>query len=338
MKTKILLKLIILFATQLTSGQILYSENFDNLALGNVGTVFTGQTPGQGGWHTFSHPYNIPTDADNKYFKIVSEPNKGKVLQFAALPTVGRNHLQLRGLNVLWNNRSLGNNVLKVSYDFFTGSDINMSGRGQSVFFLNNNDFTFTNSNTITYLNYRPDLKSLSLLFTYLFSPQKLPTLSKDTWYTFIFYIDYTTQQIYFTIPSVGLLTEYDVKNQINPPVSLLILQGTTISNTNTTSVFKYDNFTISAVNTVPLSNQDFVSDKFNLYPNPAKDILNITNNENLGIELIKIYDTNGKLINTKMFNKEPNLQLDISNYATGTYLLHISTTNGTAIKKVIKK
>ena len=103
-------------------------------------------------------------------------------------------------------------------------------------------------------------------------------------------------------------------------------------------SDYKYDNFVISAINTVPLSTQDFISEKFNLYPNPAKNVVNITNTENIEIEKITVFDVNGKLIDTKILGKESNVTLDVSNYAAGTYLLHIETNEGTAVKKVVKK
>lgn len=187
--------------------------------------------------------------------------------------------------------------------------------------------------------------------FLYPFPGNKV-YLPADSWVTLEIYIDYTTNKIYFGIPSMNLMSEYEsiyklslIDSTINDEIltneepTHIVFSNIASHYYNSTLKFKIDNINMSAINNAPTADiKDYISDKFNLYPNPAKDILNITNNENLGIELIKIYNTNGKLINIKMFNKEPNVQLDISNYTTGTYLLHISSTKGTAIKKVIKE
>ncbi len=70
------------------------------------------------------------------------------------------------------------------------------------------------------------------------------------------------------------------------------------------------------------------------LYPNPVTDILNLSlPNETL--EHIKIIDSTGKMV----FEQSNNLQqLNVSNLATGMYLLQIKTSNGAISKKIIKK
>lgn len=337
MKNKLLLVVPLLFATQFTSAQVLYTENFDNLTLGNLGTDFTGSTPGQGEWHTQSKALTVPADAGNNYFKIVSEPNKGKVLQTTALQSVGSNNIQKRGLGVLWANRAAGNNVLKIEYEFFTGPHLNITAQNHGLYILSNNDFVGTNNTLIHYLLYKPAGTYTLRPNTVLISPQTYPQLQNNTWYTFIFYIDYTNQKSYFEIPAVGLKTVYDQQTPIPLPSSLLFSHSTG-PNQTVKSDYKYDNFTISAIPNVPLTTENFISDKFNLYPNPAKNIVNITNTENIEVEKIIIFDVNGKLIDTKIFNKQSKVQLNVATFAAGTYLLHIYTANGIGVKKVIKK
>ncbi len=69
------------------------------------------------------------------------------------------------------------------------------------------------------------------------------------------------------------------------------------------------------------------------VYPNPTKDIVNIE-----GLEIIKInlYNATGKLISTVEHIKDLN-QIDLSNVASGVYLLEISTLKGTSSTKLIK-
>ena len=183
MKKQVLFVATLLFATQLTTAQVLYSENFDNLTLGNVGTDFTGATPGQGGWHTYSRADNVPSDAGNNYFKIVSEPNKGKVLQTTALPSFGANYLLKSGIDNLWNNRNSGNNVLKVTYDFFTGPNLSISGPNYSFYILKTNSFHNLSGDYLGVLTYVPMNGSMNLGPNPFNLPHsQFPKLKPNTW------------------------------------------------------------------------------------------------------------------------------------------------------------
>lgn len=351
MKTKILLKLIILFATQLTSGQILYSENFDNLTIGNVGTDFTATIPGKGGLYTFAYNNSLGSNND---FQIIGESGKGNIATIKESEIQSGRLIEKRDLNVFWQNRIYGNDILKFSFEIFTGeiTSVNNSSNSHHIAIYSKYrllaNFWFmgnTKEITIGYYNFSHTSPFFSDSAAGFGTKVYLPA---DSWVTLEIYIDYTKNKIYFGIPSMNLMSEYEsiyklslIDSTINDET--LTNEGPThivFSNIashyyNSTLKFKIDNINMSAINNAPTADiKDFISDKFNLYPNPAKNIINITNNENLGIELIKIYDTKGKLINTKTFSREPNVQLDISNYAVGTYLLQISTTNGTAIKK----
>ena len=81
------------------------------------------------------------------------------------------------------------------------------------------------------------------------------------------------------------------------------------------------------------------VSAKFNMYPNPATNIVNITNSENILVKQVTVYDSNNsKELNTQNFNNESQIQLNVENLASGTYILHIQTNDGLAVKKLVKK
>jgi len=356
MKTNILLKLIILFATQLNSAQVLYSENFDNLAIGNVGTDSTGATAGKGGWYTLCQT-DVP-NYNNSYFNITNVSGRGNVLEITSLPFAapyGQVILQKKDLHLLWNTRTNGNEVCKIEFDFYTESPIN--GGGVTQFYLmGNQDILMSpqdiSNQAITGFLRQMGYFSSNLKFRYHLADiidTKTPNIfvPENTWINVKIYLDYENNKIYLNIPMLNI---WVIKNDFlinsssfskdNYLPKSIILQTTRQFYPNSPQHrIMYDNFILEALTTMPtVSLDNLLSSKFNLYPNPAKNIVNITNNENLGIELIKIYDSNGKLINTKTFSREPNVQLDISNYAAGTYFLHISSTKGTAIKKVIKE
>jgi len=346
MKTTILFISILIFAAQFTTAQVLYSENFDNLTLGNVGTDFTGNTPGQGGWYTLSQSTEIPVQNSNNYFKIVTEPGRGKVLELAATPGKGQIFLQKRGVDALWNNRNTGNNILKIEIDFYTGDQFSNGGTGLvtqgAILALKPDDiFNATSNDVIGFFAYRPDMESLSLFTaskTCFIKPNlSASTIKLQTWVKLIYYLDFQKQRIYLVIPSNNFFSEC-LLDPTTTVKSFLLKSSNWIGNQATIPAYKYDNFVISAVNTVPLSNKDFISEKFNLYPNPAKNVVNITNVENIAVEKITVYDVNGKLIDTKTFSNKYAIQLDISAFSAGTYLLQIETTEGIAVKKVVKK
>lgn len=85
------------------------------------------------------------------------------------------------------------------------------------------------------------------------------------------------------------------------------------------------------------LSNNEQLAQQFNMYPNPTTNVVNITNSENLMVEKVIVYDIAGKQLSTHLFNNEPNIQLNIENLASGNYLLHLHTSQGVAVKNLIK-
>jgi len=347
MKTTILLITALIIGTQATKAQVLYSENFDNLTLGNVGTDFTGATPGKGGWHTKSHIVQTPSQNSNNYFNIVNESGRGKVLALSASTVVGEFYLQKRGIDALWANRNPNNNILKIELDFYTGDQFSDGGsttpfQGALVTLSDTEVFNATNNDIICNFGYNPK-EEFYTRYTRNTVCNDIIDSSDDslklkTWIKIIFYLDYSNKEMYYMIPSKNFIRRCDLDNTNVILNALLLKSSNWIGSQATTPVYKYDNIVISAVNTVPLSTQDFLSEKFQVFPNPATDLVNITNNENIAIKQIKIFDTAGKLVKTETYMNQTKIQVNTSILASGSYLFHIETTEGTAVKTIIKK
>src|SRR5690606_15007510 len=107
--------------------------------------------------------------------------------------------------------------------------------------------------------------------------------LMANTWYTLIFYLDYTNQKCYFEIPGKNYAISGAFLNVTNPLdfklskigfiMGIFDLQG------DTKREQRFDNIKITAQKAVPphlLSADGFLAEKFNLYPNPAKNVVNI--------------------------------------------------------------
>ena len=71
------------------------------------------------------------------------------------------------------------------------------------------------------------------------------------------------------------------------------------------------------------------------LYPNPVSDVLKIKTTSS-NILSIKLYSINGKLFRTYSFENRQ-VELDLSAFANGFYLLQIQTDNELLFKKIIK-
>ena len=76
----------------------------------------------------------------------------------------------------------------------------------------------------------------------------------------------------------------------------------------------------------------------FKCYPNPTHEKITIEMPENHTISAIKLIDVSGKVIYENNGNKKAILELNLSNYKKGNYVLQIEGKNGTIVtKKIIK-
>ncbi|MCZ4318083.1 Omp28-related outer membrane protein [Aequorivita viscosa] len=111
--------------------------------------------------------------------------------------------------------------------------------------------------------------------------------------------------------------------------VSLIDNEGTEIFVTDgtygTIAVTKFYSDGVLGLNQTTLEN-------VTIYPNPAKDEINISNAENAEI---KIYDVLGKMI-FSMNNIEMNQQLNVAKFETGTYFIKISKDNSVTTKRFL--
>lgn len=94
------------------------------------------------------------------------------------------------------------------------------------------------------------------------------------------------------------------------------------------------DDFKVTATT---LSTDDFVSSKFSVYPNPANDLVTVSNNGSIQINKVSITDINGRTVKSLNYNGVTETQVNISDLNSGIYFMNIDTNEGIATKKVIK-
>ncbi len=80
------------------------------------------------------------------------------------------------------------------------------------------------------------------------------------------------------------------------------------------------------------LSLDEFEIQKYNIYPNPVENTLNI-NSDNSEEKLITIFTTSGQLIKS-LNTTDENLAIDVSQFSSGTYILNINNVSYKFIKK----
>jgi hypothetical protein len=73
------------------------------------------------------------------------------------------------------------------------------------------------------------------------------------------------------------------------------------------------------------------------IYPNPVKDIVNITIKNNSTIQTIELYDIQGRLLQTQLVNNISS-ELNLSSRANGMYFIKINTDKGSKVEKLVKK
>src|SRR5690554_17474 len=365
---KYILSILSLLFLNTTYSQVVYDEDFENFTLGNVGTDPDGIIPGQDGWLTECLlPIGSTGSKSNSFFTITNEPSRGKVLTLSSATPPQNEKLIAKktGLNTLIGQRISGNNVIKFKIDYYTGPQYfykNSPDWNRIILTYDNNNpnvdnrlfyYQFLPVHGIISVRYNDGVNSysgISKMDNSIQDPNH-SYLPFNTWVTFIVYLDYTNKKIYFETPYFGTVVAGDFLSQSSSTNLIEDFKPSAISvgisTRNSTSTYqilsKYDNIKITALNAVPpeviaLSATNFLSEKFNLYPNPAMDIVNITNSENMFVEQVVIYDVAGKQLSAQNFNNESEIQLNVENLASGVYLLHIKTNEGTAVKRLIKK
>jgi hypothetical protein len=99
------------------------------------------------------------------------------------------------------------------------------------------------------------------------------------------------------------------------------------------------DNSNIIGIDTFlvdrPLSTENFFKSNFAVYPNPATDVINISNVNGLEITKSTITDINGRIV--KEMNSSVN-NINVGDLTTGVYFLNVTTTTGNGTTKIVKK
>ena len=316
--------------SSLGSAQVLFEEDFNSYSAGHLNTDYTGTTAGQGGWRVERFANAVAT------VMVAPETGKGNVLTMTTNSTAGQ-HVFIQQddgiIDALWNNRTAGNNVLKLEFEVY-GSGDSFGARGwlySQNWWLMKVDLFRTQSQFVILADHEYSYPAQLILETY-----NATTAPVNMWIKAELFIDYNAQIAYFYIPTLNLFRADAIFNSLTP--DNIHFEGYALKSR---SVVKFDNIKLTALQSVPayiLSANEWVSSTFNLYPNPAANVVHITNSENMQVQQVTVYDLTGKQLSTQNFNNKTEIQLNVENLASGVYMLHIETNAGIAVKKLVKK
>jgi len=75
---------------------------------------------------------------------------------------------------------------------------------------------------------------------------------------------------------------------------------------------------------------------QFSVFPNPTSNVVNV-NGSNALVNGVNFTDINGRTVKTVKFNGVTEAQVNISDLASGIYMMSISSDKGTTVKKIVK-
>jgi hypothetical protein len=136
------------------------------------------------------------------------------------------------------------------------------------------------------------------------------------------------------TAPAVASITASGTSLVVRGRVAGLDSIKYTVSNSCGTQVARFA-LSVLAAKGVAEHKVTALGTTLNVYPNPSNGIITITANE--AITKVYVTDLSGKMI-TEVTANGPKLDIDLSAYAPGAYVLRIATASGVQMVKVVKE
>lgn len=344
---KLLLLFIFTCAFSSQAQNLILTENCESLTIGNVGTDLTGTTAGQGNWYIYTPTTAVPAGTVLDYQVVTNTVSSSKVLQVTGTSGSAGSRFLSQDVSTAWTNRTSGNDIIQLEYDFFTGSGVTTSLNTFRTYIYNTDGIAvagyffepatlklsgwayYDNAGTAGYYTF-------NLITGGLF-------LTANTWYKLGVAYDYNTGDIswkdnggLFYTGVLSAATSVDVAE-----FDFAVASGTTATLTNAASnQFLVDNVKATLVAVEALLDVDtntISSNEFSLYPNPTKGLVSISNSSAL-INSIEITDLNGRVVKSITDASNLNVEVNISDLSSGVYMMKIVSEKGTITKKVIKE
>ena len=135
--------------------------------------------------------------------------------------------------------------------------------------------------------------------------------------------------------PSIANLT-YELKSYTFTPTTSGVYYFSILNNSPINALVQaliVDTFSVSQT----LSLDEFLNSNFSVSPNPANDFITVSNADNISVTAISITDLNGRVVKQNSYSNVTNVQVNVSDLASGVYMMNITSDKGSITKKIIK-
>lgn len=334
------------------NAQVLQSDNFDAVPVGNVSSDITGATAGAGGFYVLASNGAAPTTGTNASaasVRIVASGQAGNGLLIeSSNGDKGSRFVLKPGLDTAWDTRTSGNNVIQLEFDFYTGpASTSTTQNGATIY--GEDGTTLRSLGGFVYVPSTKQLSGVAYLKngvtfgTYLVglgATSATPiVLADNTWYRLGVSYNTANGQVVWKGPGFDNVS-IAAANYAGPfaPVEARFTSLTPATNT-TSAQQSYDNYVVTAVPTSNLLNVREVASlmSLNVFPNPSNGIVNISNSENALLNNVSVTDLNGRTVKNVQLNGATEAQINISDLSAGVYMMNISSDQGSVTKKIVK-
>ena len=362
---KLLLLTALSLSIQCINAQVLESDNFSALTVGNIGSDLTGATAGQGGWNTYVASTAVPA-GQNSDFQIVSQsaPN-GNVVQLTGSSTAsGTRFLFKNDLATGWPLRTASNNIIEVEFDINVGAaSTSLNGFRAYIYSTDGTkvlagigipkNFVYTlpavppattgvatnfTNPILGYYYYSATAGSGTYYTTFGPAPaDPMIVANNNTWIRIGCSFNKTTGEVKWRGPGFSLYTIGSASGIDPGEVDFLVTTAT--GNTVAASAF-IDNYVARASSTDTLLDVETKTRSVlvSTYPNPTIDVINVYNSNNLDLANYNLIDVKGTVIKSGVLNNSLDQKINVSELSQGVYMLKLTTTdNNTVTKKIIK-
>ena len=141
--------------------------------------------------------------------------------------------------------------------------------------------------------------------------------------------------RFHLTGDETGTATYYINGTQVytGPLVNAYTVDAIGYSFENWKTSYNVDNI----VTNTTLGTKEALATNFSIYPNPANSVINIANASNMLINAVTLTDVNGRKVKSAQFDGVAQAQVNISDLATGVYMMTVSSDKGSITKKIVK-
>jgi hypothetical protein len=331
------------FISMASFAQVIFTENFESLTVGNVGTDLTGVTAGQGGWMTYNSAGGTNNNVTN--YQIVDQSGDKKLQLTGSNAATGTKYMWQPGFSTAWTSRTVGNDIVEVEMDFYTGSATTSKNTVRCILFDNNTTTTVN----IAGFYYVPETRILKGWAYY--SNAGVPgnyifylggtgstdlVLTANTWYRLGFSWNSVTGEVRWKSATFNFSIIGAAAGLVPDEIDFIVTAGTANAVASTTMFDNYVSRT-SATDTLLGITDDSQNAEFSIFPNPSHDFVTISSTNNT-FHLVKVTDMNGRVVKSFDFSNTNQNTIDISNLTSGMYLVNVISDKGSFTQKIMKE